>query len=302
MGQVDAKKRRNLPKTLCFTGEFHMTDQDSEEQKGEESTVEGTIKAVTGLIEKIPVYEDAFQPIAKETGKALGTVGKAVNAALSPLRGLVWGIEQIEGFVSNKVSEKLEKVPPENIQTPDPSVAGPALESLRFTGHKESLSELYANLLATSMDSETARNAHPGFVEIIRNLNSDEAKLLSYLLSVGPQPIIDIRQEEKSSGSGYEISESVCTLGHDASLEHRDLVGTYLDNLERLGLVEIPRGRFLTSDGVYDRILNDPPVKAIEEKINASENHKAAFVKYFVRLTQLGRLFGAACVKNKNET
>ena len=279
-----------------------MSDETSEEQEGKESTVEGTIKAVTGLVEKIPVYKDAIQPIAKETGKALGTVGKSVNAALAPLRGLVWGIEQIEEFVGTKVSEKLEKVPPENIQTPDPSVAGPALESLRFTGHKESLSELYANLLATSMDSETARNAHPGFVEIIRNLSSDEAKLLSYLLSVGAQPIIDIRKEDKNGNSGNEVSPCVSTLGYDAKLEHGDLPPTYLNNLQRLGLVEIPKDRFLTNENVYDRILTDISVKTIIDELNASEKHKAEIVKYYVRPTQLGRLFGEACVKNKNET
>jgi len=274
----------------------------SDEEKKKESSVEGTIKAVTGLVEKVPVYEDAVQPVAKEAGKALATVGKAVNAALLPLRGLVWGIEQIEEFVSTKVSEKLEKVPPENIQTPDPAVAGPALESLRFTGHKESLSELYANLLATSMDSETARTAHPGFVEIIRNLSSDEAKLLSYLINVGAQPIVDIRQEDKTGNSGITISECVTTLGYDASLEHRDLIPTYLNNLERLGLIEMPRGRFLTTEGVYDRILNDPSVKELEAKINASDKHKAEFNKYYIRLSQLGRLFGAACVESRDKT
>ncbi len=120
------------------------------EKSNKESSVEGTIKAVTGLVEKVPVYEDAVQPLAKETGKALATVGKAVNAALMPVRGLVWGMEQIEEFVQSKVAKKLGNIPPENIQTPDLSVAGPALESLRYTGHKESLNELYANLLATS--------------------------------------------------------------------------------------------------------------------------------------------------------
>ena len=43
------------------------------------SPVEETIKAVSELVEKVPVYEDAIQPFAKETGKALGTVGKTVH-------------------------------------------------------------------------------------------------------------------------------------------------------------------------------------------------------------------------------
>ncbi len=267
-----------------------------------ESTVEGTIKAVTGLVEKVPVYEDAIRPLAKETGKALGTVGKTVNAALLPIRGLVWGMEQIEEFVQTKVTKKLENVPPENIQTPDPAVAGPAIESLRFTGHKESLSDLYANLLATSMDSTTAKTAHPGFVEIIRNLSGDEAKILAHLVKVQVFPLIDIRRESTEGKGGVVVSPYVSTVGHDSGCEHRDMVGTYLKNLERLGLIDIPRDKHLVSEGVYDRILNDPPVKQIEEDLNALEKHKAEFSKYYATPSELGKLFIAACVNARDKT
>ena len=156
-----------------------------EESPSAEGNVEGTIKAVTGLVKEVPVYEDAIQPVAKEAGKALQTVGRTVNAALLPVRGLVWGIEKIEEFVQTKVTKKLSNTPVENICPPDPAVAGPALESLRYTGHKESLSELYANLLASAMDKETAKTAHPGFVEIIRNMSADEARLLEYNARAG---------------------------------------------------------------------------------------------------------------------
>lgn len=267
-----------------------------------ESSVEGTINAVSGLVEKIPVYQDAIQPLAIETGKALGTVGRTVNAALMPIRGLVWGIEQIEVFVQNKVTRKLENVPPENIQTPDPAVAGPAIESLRFTGHKEDLAELYANLLATSMDKTTAKNAHPGFVEIIRNLSGDEAKILSFLVKAQVAPIVDIRRESKTGKGGIIVSPYVTTIGYDAGCEHRDLTGTYLKNLERLGLIDIPRDKHLVSDGVYDRILNDPSVKKIEEDLNAQEEHKAEFHKYYAAVSELGKLFIAACVNSRDKT
>ncbi|WP_368192497.1 hypothetical protein [Aeromonas sp. s8] len=67
----------------------------SEAEKSEGS-VEGTINAVTGLAKAVPIYQDAIQPAAKEIGKALGTVAKTVNVALSPVSALVWGYEQIK--------------------------------------------------------------------------------------------------------------------------------------------------------------------------------------------------------------
>lgn len=266
------------------------------------SPVEGTIKAVSELVEKVPVYEDAIQPLAKETGKALGTLGKTVNAVLVPFRAFVWGIDQIEEFVLTQVTKKLEKVPPENIQPPDPAVAGPAIESLRFTGHKESLSDLYANLLATSMDSTTAKTAHPGFVEIIRNLSGDEAKILSHLLKVQVIPLIDIRKEKTDKTGGLCIHQYVSTVGFDSGCEHQDMTETYLKNLERLGLIDIPRDEYLIADGIYDCIVNDPSVKQIEKDINDLENAEARFVKYYARPSALGKLFIAACVNARDKT
>ena len=273
---------------------------DSQDKKLPEGKIEGTINAVTGLVKAVPVYEDALQPVAKETGKALQTVGKAVNSALLPIRGLVWGIEQIESFVHTKVAKKLENIPVENIQTPDPAVAGPALESLRYTGHKESLSELYANLLASSMDSETAKNAHPGFVEIIRNLSADEAKVLTFLFTRGVSPIIDIRRESRADSSGVTVHEFVSTIGIDSGCEHRDLMDSYLVNLERLGLIELDKGRFLSAADAYTRITEDPPFKAITEALDASADHRAILVKYYTRLTAFGRQFGQACIVSKS--
>ncbi|MEI8673867.1 hypothetical protein P4S52_20695 [Vibrio sp. SA48] len=81
------------------------------------NSIDGTINAVSGLVEKVPIYQDAVQPLAKQTGKALETVGRTVNAALMPLRGVVWGMEQLEDFVNTKLSSKLKNVPVENIVT-----------------------------------------------------------------------------------------------------------------------------------------------------------------------------------------
>tara|TARA_R110002072_G_scaffold302674_1_gene487189 strand:+ start:1844 stop:2677 length:834 start_codon:yes stop_codon:yes gene_type:complete len=276
-----------------------MTDEES---SGKEGNVEGTIKAVTGLVKEVPVYEDAIQPVAKEAGKALQTVGRTVNAALMPVRGLVWGVEKIEEFVQTKVTKKLSSIPVENICPPDPAVAGPALESLRYTGHKESLSELYANLLASAMDKETAKTAHPGFVEIIRNMSADEARLLEYIIKNEVAPIVDIKKVLVKQGGELKVSELVSTLGHDAGLEHKDLSASYLINLERLGLVEIPRDGHLTKPDAYDRIINDGPVQAILTQLNqGGEESKGDFNKYYVRATVFGKQFNDACVVSRDK-
>ena len=278
-----------------------MNDTDQAENGGTkpEGKVEGTIKAVTGLLKGVPVYQDAIQPVAKETGTALQTVGQAVNAALAPICGLVWGIEKIEEFVNTKVTEKLSKIPEEKIQTPDPSIAGPALESLRYTGHNETLRELYANLLATSMDADTAKNAHPGFVEIIRSMSSDEAKIITFIAAFGVQPMLNIRKHIPSEDGNITVHKYVSFIGGKAGCEHKELMTFYFDNLLRLKLIEIPDATYLTKPSVYDDLEADVGVKKAVEQINSQEDSEAKIEKIYVGLTELGKQFSRACVIEK---
>lgn len=255
----------------------------SNEDETSKPSVEGTIKAVTDLVEKIPVYEDAIQPIARETGKALETVGKAVNAALIPVKGLVWGIEQIEEFVNHRVSDKMKNVALDNIQAPDPAIAGPALESLRFTGHKESLSNMYANLLATSMDKETAKKAHPGFAEIIKQLSPDEAKLLSHVQNLPRFPDICSVRVHSSWAWGQmvysEVEKEFISICEDASLGHPELSRSYLDNFRRLLILEFKQ---------------EVSGKILDERQRNMEI-ETDYVEY-ISVTGLGQQFIEACV------
>lgn len=128
------------------------------------NTIRDATEAIKGVVEAVPVYQDTVQPAAKEIGTALQTVAKTLHILLAPVSALVWGYDKIKDHVATKVSSRLEGVPTERLKAPEPNVAGPALEALRYTGYQESLRDLYTNLLATSIDSATAHEAHPAFV------------------------------------------------------------------------------------------------------------------------------------------
>lgn len=265
-------------------------------ESSNESNIEGTINAVTGLAKAIPVYEDALQPAAKEIGKALGTVAKTVNVALAPVSALVWGYDKIKDFVDTKVSEKLSNVKDEDIVSPPPNVAGPALESLKYTGSIEELKELYANLIASSMDKNTTHEAHPSFVEIIKQLSSDEAKLLVYFASSGSAPIVDIKNNRKDKSGGRYEYRYFTNIGEKLKLENLGLNSSYWSNLIRLGLVDIPDNFQLIEEGIYDDIISHTAVKSIVSNINKQEGRVAEIIKTAVLVTDLGRQFIDVCV------
>lgn len=269
----------------------------------EESKVRDVVDAVTGLAKAVPLYQDIAQPAAQEVGKALQTVAKTVHIVLAPVSALVWGYDQIKEFVATKVSDRLKNVPPENIISPKPNVAGPALEALRYTGHESSLSDLYANLLAASMDKATAHGAHPAFVEIIKQLTPDEAKLVTLFIGERVLPIMNLRWDYKPNDEGTSGGKTVIVnfshLGQMAGCQFPQMTPTYLDNLCRLGLTEIPAIGGYTSKGVYDAIESDPVIKAVIAELEKNAKIVSVLEKKYLRITELGKQFAAICVVPK---
>lgn len=274
-----------------------MPDGDEKQASG----ATGLLKAAGELVDKVPIYQDAVQPAAKQVGKSLETVGKAVNAALTPVEAFVWGVEQIREFVRVSVTSRLKDVAPEDIQEPAANIAVPAIEALRYTGPDEDLRELYANLLAASMNKNTSSNTHPSFVEIIKNLTSDEAKLLVYFKDHGAQqPYVNIVKEFDGRGEGYiHLNRRVSLIANKAGCEDKYSVGRYLENLDRLGLIQLQDGVYLTDAEPYAEIENDPVVSAEKERHEQGlSGAKIEFQKGLAEVTHFGRAFINACVSS----
>jgi hypothetical protein len=269
----------------------------------EENIKSGSIteiaRVVGELADKIPVYQDAVQPAAKEIGKGLQIIAKAVNAALIPIEGFIWGVENIRDFVRKRVGRKLENVPPEEIQPPKAHIAVPAIDALRYTGAESELSELYANLLATSMDRITAYRAHPGFVDMIKNMSPDEARIMRFLASHLFWPLINIKSISKKDGSFKLVHRHLSVLGIEAKAEHPALTSTYIDNLERLGLLQVESNVRMSDLDLYKPIEQHPQVKQIVEDLSKNEEQRVEVEKIRLAVTDLGKQFIRACVIDK---
>ena len=244
------------------------------------------------------VLKEALQPSAKEIGKSLATVAKTVNIVLAPISMLVWGYDQFKEFIEKKVSSKLMNVSVENIISPDPKIVGPAFETLRYSGGNESIQEMFANLIANSMDMETSNNSHPAFVEILKNICGDEALIIKEFQNIHSYPAIDLRMKLKDQ-NGYEtIAENISELGTRANCKVTYLAQTYIQNLCRLGILEIPHGLSFVNKKKYDNILNSGDYLETLEKLK-SEKFIIEPVFRIIRLTTFGELFIKTCVYDK---
>jgi hypothetical protein len=128
------------------------------------------------------VYKDLAQPGVRRLGQTLAGV---VNAALRPADGVLWTMNQAFDWVSTAVSRRLEyrDVPRDRIISPPASIEGRTLQGLQVSGPSEEpqLRNMFAALLATAMDGETADRVHPAMVTTLGQMLPDEARFLSVI-------------------------------------------------------------------------------------------------------------------------
>lgn len=235
------------------------------------------VKAATDLVKVVP--EEDRQERGRQLGKTGTTVATAVNIVLLPLRAAVWGYERLEAWLGPKIEAKLRDTPPEQIVAPPAHVAVPALEAARSSEDSDDLRDLYASLLATAMQKDKQALAHPAFAQIIRQLNPDEARLLRVVSK--PHPLIHLHMVAKYSlqtkpgftrtRSGFQrVLKNFGLLGVEAGCTNSLDIGAYLDNLARLGVIELPEDRHFVTDELYRPLEEHPRVVELSERIKAS--------------------------------
>lgn len=211
-----------------------------DEQAEPASTTSEVIRAISPVVRDI--YHDTLQPGAQEVGRMGETLGKAINVALAPVRLVVVGLDakvrQLEEGLKTRLSESEAK-----IVEPPPNVAVPALAAFAYCADIPDLREMYLNLLASSMHRDSSSQAHPSYVEIIRQLTPDEAKIMHLFRSAGSLPLwqFEANRHAFSGGAGYFeidlVRKRLSLIGQDAGCDYSGNVPGYIDNLLRLGLV-----------------------------------------------------------------
>lgn len=245
------------------------------------------------------VYEDAGHEVVKPTGQLVGLIPRAIHAALQPLE--MWTMQREYNIVATKklLEMKLEKVDPAKISSPEPYVAVPALQAISYCMDNEELRNMYANLLAKSMTDNERDGVHPCFVEIIKQLCPDEAKILRHIMGSEVLPIIDLRAENDKF-EGIDLIRNYSDVGYVCQCEVPNRVDEYIDNLVRLGLLEHPRFNALVDKSLYEPLKKHDIVMKYtalyQGRLEGTPNVRIS--EGFVRLSCLGISFYETCISD----
>jgi len=240
--------------------------------------------AKTGVELVVQVMKAAGDnPEVKEAAKNLGrtalTVTRTINNCLLPLAAINFAVDKARIYFSEHFSRDLAEetatIPPENIVEPKASIAGPALQGLAFAHEEPNLKQMYLSLLATAMDGRVATAAHPAFVEIIRQLTSEEAAIIRTAIhSDAMYEIVEVKLVTKGKPGWALMAKHLIDL-KDSSGAPREVPGftAMIDNWIRLGLVEVDYLKRVLREGAYGWIENRPEVIRLRmEKLSVEQS------------------------------
>ena len=253
--------------------------------------------ALLGEVIKAAGDSPNVKAAGNELGKAALTLTKTINNALLPLAAVNFAFEKARQYFSKRFAQDLEEkastIPADLIVEPKASIAGPALQGLAFSHGEPNLKEMYLSLLASAMDGRSSEKVHPAFVEIIRQLNSEEARLLRGILrSRSGIPIAETRLQLKNQGFRV-LHRNLLNLRQESSGEPAEdpQLSAMVDNWVRLGLVTVDFTKQVADEKAYDWVESRPEFKRQQSK--ETEEQKVAFSPGVIECTSLGQQFAS---------
>jgi hypothetical protein len=150
------------------------------------------------------------------------------------------------------------------------------------------LPEMFEALLDASADVEYQHTGHPAYFSLLNDLAPDEARILRLFAVNGPQAAVDVRTKRIFGVGSRLLAPGITMIGAYAGLADKDHVPSYLNNLNRLGLIWFSR-EMLPDEEVYHLLEAQPEV------LEAFKGQKVDVVMRSIELTAFGRNLCSQC-------
>lgn len=215
-----------------------------------------------------------------------------INTVLSDAHQEIWGLDRIHQFVSTKVEDVLaaRQVPRQSVQAPSLDIAVPAIEAMRYCQFR---SEMTA-LIASAMDRRLSHQAHPAFVNILRQLAPDELRILSLMppqeevLPLGNLHLV------LSEGRTRIIYRSIVPKHIADACKAKQAIPTYIDNLDRLKLITSPDTLSIRDEAVYADLMQQEFCFDLRNAL--PKRARPRLERRTLALTALGENFRTVCL------
>lgn len=207
-------------------------------------------------------------------------------------------LEQFEKELKNKV----DQIPEDKQAEPSISIWGQTMDSLKWNMDDEQkhIRDMFTNILTSDVNSDTKNKVQPAFIEIVKQMSRDDAKLLSDLVAISN--IFNIYEErvyvrkigESKPQEYFSIRRYICALSkheEEDSLYDGDFE-VNLDNLKRLGIMtesngyygEWKRAKKFEKKGEWRKFENDEGRESVTDITQNGKLEVTSFGKQFIRI------------------
>lgn len=242
--------------------------------------------------------DEAATPVAQSVGNTLSSVWTMVFGGIDIYAQKVHHkrVLNLNKF-KEELEEKVSSIPVEKIVEPPLHVIGPALEASKYYFEDIELRKMFSNLIASSINSDFTSIAHPSFVEIIKQLSPDEAKIFSSLDNNGLNPLLTLKAVSKGPKEGFvEIKKNYTDISYRVGCINPELSSSYIENLNRLGLISIDSQIHLIDETHYDKLIKRHEIQVLINYITSNLDRNVEYKKHSFTRTEFGEKFYIACI------
>lgn len=240
--------------------------------------------------------EEAITPVAQGIGKTISDLWFLAMGGISQIADkkrikYAHDLEELK----KSLEKKTDDIPIEYRIEPDTQIACQALEDAKYCAGNEDIREMFANLIASTMDNRLCEYIHPSFSGILRQMTSEEAKFLMKIRQAEILPVCNILVTSKKSGR-YSIIFNDFYVETIAPSEQVIVDNAFiLSSLTRQGLIEISYNRQMANDGVYNIFKESVFFKSHVEWEEQNGTKTVTLQKGGIVLTHAGKRFLKAC-------
>lgn len=193
-----------------------------------------------------------------------------------------------------KLNEKINEIPKNKLTEPKLSIIGPALEASKYYIEEEEIRNLFSNLIASSMNSDSSDFVHHSFTEIIKQLSPYDANLFSSIVEVNP--IVEIAVRKIDIGEATE--HSIFFVTKEFSDYKKNAIALF--NLQKQGLIEIFHEQHITyPNDAYARYYSHPRYLELKNSFYDNAEFEVLIKPKMFVITDLGRSFKSICCNQK---
>lgn len=237
--------------------------------------------------------------ITKSLESPLKTVNDLWDGAIGH-RIAAWSEKQrIQVFRNVKdfkqdLADEVNKIPIDSIQDPQISIVGPTLEASKYYMDEEELRLMFARIIAASMDSRKNGYVQHSFVEIIKQMTPLDAQIFKSMNA--SEPIVNISIELDNNAGSRTIYQD---LFIHPFFKNNGLNSISINNLNRLGLIDVKYDTYLADASIYEAFKNTQEYCQVQKMCeNDSENGNPKtpeIEKGLITITNFGTVFKKIC-------